>query len=161
MAFHLSALRINLIDRFCGFRPFFYAFVPLLVFSLSSQWYCISMVKNTNEGGLFCLHYRLSGWRDFADFWVCVPSANAGRIALALTSVNLWQDLSGLCLDTWELCGKIQCNQRNLIHLRFCFFCLHHGLIGWRDFADFVPLFMPYCPCWCCHQQFNGFVFRW
>ena len=58
-------------------------------------------------------------------------------VQFALTSVNLWQDLSGLCLDAWELCGKIQCNQRNLIHLRFCLFCLHHGLIGLRDFADF------------------------
>ena len=26
----------------------------------------------------FCLHHGLIGWSDFADFWVCVPSANVG-----------------------------------------------------------------------------------
>jgi len=31
----------------------------------------------------------------------------------------------------------IPCNQRNPIHQRFCLFCLHHGLNGLSDFADF------------------------
>jgi hypothetical protein len=32
-------------------------FTPLLVLSPTSQWPFISLVKNTNEGGLFCLHH--------------------------------------------------------------------------------------------------------
>jgi len=35
---------------------------PLLVFSTNkSMLFFISLVKNTNEGGLFCLHHGLSG----------------------------------------------------------------------------------------------------
>jgi len=41
-------------EGFCGFlSPSFYALTPLLVLSPTSQWPCISLVKNTNNGGPF------------------------------------------------------------------------------------------------------------
>ena len=36
------------------------------------------LVNNTNNGGLFCLHQGLNGWRDFAEFWVYPAAANVG-----------------------------------------------------------------------------------
>jgi len=62
----------------------------------------------------------MEGFRGFLG--LCAFSKRRGELQFALTSVNLWQDLSGLCLDAWELCGKIQCNQPNPIHLRYCLF---------------------------------------